>query len=176
MESLGSTGNGLTQVNTFVTDARFDAGSYEPVSRVHVGDVNGDGRSDLLTCEPRIDAGPGQPWHVRYHNGNGRGQDRLVHFVPGGGQDCRHHVVMILDANGDGVSDLLLGGYDNMCQAAIFTGPTVTYQPTGISTIVGYNGHRTACAGRTDPAGRLRPERDAACFVPTAERRHQLRK
>jgi RHS repeat-associated protein len=135
---LRSTGNGLTQVNTFVTDARFDAGTYKPVSRLHLADVNGDGGVDLLTCEPRLLVGPGQPWHVRYHTGDRWGQDTLVPFSGNTAEDCRNHVVMVLDASGDGVPDLLVGGYNSEYKAAVFTGPSVTYQSTGISTIVGY--------------------------------------
>ena len=134
---LQSTGNGFTLVNTYISDERFTTGNMHPLHRVHLADVNGDGGTDLITCQPRLDVGPGQPWRVRYHTGTGWGQDRMVIFPPEGGQDCRTQPVMVLDANGDSAADLLIGGHETNYWAAIFTGDAVTYQATGISTIVG---------------------------------------
>ncbi|MEO8671008.1 MAG: RHS repeat-associated core domain-containing protein [Tahibacter sp.] len=134
---LQSGGNGFTVINTFVTDHPFTDGiSYERGKRVHLADMNGDGRADLVVCEPRLLSGVGQPWHLRLATGSGWGSETLLPFFPNASKDCRNNQVMFIDVNGDGATDMLSGGYDQLYFAATYNGSSFSVNATSLRTII----------------------------------------
>lgn len=68
-----------------------------------VGDVDGDGRDDLVRAE--LDAGPGSPAAVLFFGRADGNSDRVV--VANGGGPVAGLAVTTLDHNGDGVDELL---------------------------------------------------------------------
>lgn len=152
---LQANGNGFSVVDTFITDHPFTDGvTYDRGKRVQVADVDGDGRPDLLLCEPRLTAGVGQPWHLRKHTGSRwNSTDTLLPFFTNASQDCRDNPVLLLDVDGDGATDMLSGGYNKLYFAMSFVGPTITQAPTALRTIInGFwqgNGQTFYTGGRT---------------------------
>ena len=111
---------------TFQAGRSYGPSGYSPQS-VAVGDVNGDGKPDLLVvnmCASEIDCTDGS---VGVFLGNGDGTFRATMSYGSGGNQALS--VAVADVNGDGKADLLVA---NQCATATSGGCTSTNGSVGV--------------------------------------------
>jgi len=106
---------------TFAPPRAFAAsGEFFGPTALAIGDVNGDGKVDLVTNSQSFLESPASQLAVLLGNGDGTFQDPILH-IPDGGNSVEGSVVLG-DFNDDGRMDAIVGGQSTPGEVRVFRG------------------------------------------------------
>jgi hypothetical protein len=131
---LPGNGNG-----TFQAAVAYATGSYSAPADVAVGDINSDGKLDIITANYN-NATVG----VFINNGNGTFQPIITYSA---GPNCNPISVVATDVNGDGKADIITGNYFGNAAGVLLNDGYGSFQPIVLyPTSTGDHTHNVAVA------------------------------
>jgi hypothetical protein len=129
-------GNGT---GAFQAAVAYATGSYSAPADVAVGDVNSDGKPDIITANYN-NATVG----IFINNGNGTFQPIITYSA---GPNCNPISVVATDVNGDGKADIITGNYFGNAAGVLLNDGYGSFQPIVLyPTSIGDHTHNVAVA------------------------------